>query len=326
MSLRRRVRCLNPGTLKFIRENIALRLIHAATAVAMLAFPGSLLAQVSKPDALVADGVPPVPEMLAAETRPYMEFRTATFSGWNARDRSMLVATRFANVSQLHMVSKPLGMRRQISFEIEPVSGAWSPAGDTLAVVKDTGGDEFFRFTRSAAAGSRWLRTARAATRLAPGAKRAACSATPQLGAMAPIPTLRRRSAQSSVEPNGRAGQRRRLEHRRFCPGAKTAVVLNYVSVTKADPFLLDVASGNLKSIGDHSKSIAYGGAAFAPNGTLWVTSDENSDVQRLGTLDPATGAFRAATPAGRWDVEAFAISKDGRLLRMSSMTPEAAG
>ena len=52
-----------------------------------------------------------------------MEFRTAGFAGWNAADRSMLIATRFGNTNQLHTVAAPLGMRRQISFEVEPVGG-----------------------------------------------------------------------------------------------------------------------------------------------------------------------------------------------------------
>ena len=45
------------------------------------------------------------------------------------------------------------------------------------------------------------------------------------------------------------------------------------------------------------------------------MTSDENSDVQRLGRLDPATGKFTPAAPESRWDVENFAISKDGRTI-----------
>ncbi|MEO6580177.1 MAG: S9 family peptidase, partial [Sphingomicrobium sp.] len=55
-------------------------------------------AEVSKPAALTADGVPAVPDALAARSRPYMESRSAGFAGWNARDRSMLISTRFGNV------------------------------------------------------------------------------------------------------------------------------------------------------------------------------------------------------------------------------------
>ena len=63
------------------------------------------LADVAKPAALTADGVPPVPDALAAASRPYMESRGAGFAGWNDADRSMLISTRFANVSQLHSVA-----------------------------------------------------------------------------------------------------------------------------------------------------------------------------------------------------------------------------
>ena len=82
---------------------------------------------VPRPAALVADGIPPVPAELAAATRPYMEFRTAAFTGWNTRDRSMLITTRFGNTAQLHRVATPLGDREQLSFEDEPVAGTWSP-------------------------------------------------------------------------------------------------------------------------------------------------------------------------------------------------------
>jgi dipeptidyl aminopeptidase/acylaminoacyl peptidase len=67
--------------------------------------------------------------------------------------------------------------------------------------------------------------------------------------------------------------------------------------------------------IGDHSRQISYGGAQFGPDGKLWVTSDEGSDFQRLGTLDPATGRFTAVAPEPRWDVESFDISDDGKFI-----------
>jgi len=47
----------------------------------------------------------------------------------------------------------------------------------------------------------------------------------------------------------------------------------------------------------------------------LWATSDENSDVLRLGRLDPATGRFTPVSPQSRWEVEEFEISHDGRTI-----------
>ena len=116
-----------------------------AVLIAAALMSTAAIAEVPKPAALTADGIPGIPDELATSSRPYMEFRTAGFAGWNAADRSMLVSTRFGNTAQLHTVATPLGMRRQISFEVEPVGGYWSPKGDTLVVSKDVGGGEFFQ-------------------------------------------------------------------------------------------------------------------------------------------------------------------------------------
>ena len=115
-----------------------------------IALPPSAIAAaeepvVPRPAAMKMENVPQVPASLADATRPYMEYRSATFSGWNAADRSMLVRTRFGNTNQLHRVSAPGGARTQISFESEPVSGTWSPKGDVLLVSMDQGGSEFYQ-------------------------------------------------------------------------------------------------------------------------------------------------------------------------------------
>ncbi|MBA2356749.1 MAG: S9 family peptidase, partial [Acidobacteria bacterium] len=64
--------------------------LFLAALFAGTAFPAS--AEVAKPPALTADGVPAMPDALAAATRPYMESRSAGFGGWNAADRSMLIS------------------------------------------------------------------------------------------------------------------------------------------------------------------------------------------------------------------------------------------
>src|ERR1041384_6813792 len=75
-------------------KSMRLPLIAALLAMplsAVLAQGGAERAVVEKPAALIADGIPPVPAELAARARPYMEYRSAGFSGWNAHDRSMLI-------------------------------------------------------------------------------------------------------------------------------------------------------------------------------------------------------------------------------------------
>ena len=292
------------------------RLIVAAL-LAGIATPA--FAQVAKPAALTADGLPAVPDALAAASRPYMESRGAGFAGWNARDRSMLVSTRFGNVNQLHSVAMPMGMRRQISFEAEPIGGRWSPTGDVLVTSKDNGGDEFFQIYT--------LKDGRLRLLSAGGKSRNGLGPFSKDGSLIGFSSTERNGTDSDLyvmNPRDPATKRRVAEVQGggwaivdFAPGNGRALVIQYISVTKSNLNLLDLATNKLTPLGDHAKDVSYGGAEFAPDGTLWVTSDEGSDFQRLGTVDLTTGKFTPRGPATRWDVDSFTISDDGRTIAM---------
>ena len=102
-----------------------------------------------------------------------------------------------------------------------------------------------------------------------------------------------------------------------FSPDKATACVANYQSVQKTSISIASISpSASMTPIGDHKADVAYGGSQFAPDGTVWVTSDEGSDFQRLGTLDPATGKF-TPTSAEKWDVDGFDLSDDGKTHRL---------
>ncbi|HYJ51831.1 MAG TPA: prolyl oligopeptidase family serine peptidase [Allosphingosinicella sp.] len=297
-------------------------------AAALLLTPlGAALAQqaasppaMEKPAALTADGIPPVPADLGARTRPYMEFRTAGFAGWHPRDRSILITTRFGNTAQLHRVAAPMGDRQQISFEAEPVGGNWSPAGDVLAVQKDAGGSEFYQIYTLANGQLRLLTDGRSRNEM---------GAWSHDGRWLGYSSTRRNGTDSDlyvIDPRDPSTNRMVAEVQGggwqiadFSPDGRRAVVFNYISVTKSNLYLMDLANGAMTPIGDHTRDIAYGGAGFAPDGTLWVTSDEGSDFQRLGTIDPASGRFTALATDINWDVENFDVSPDGRLIAFTT-------
>lgn len=294
---------------------------HLLLALTALTVPGTALAQeaapaAAKPAALVADGIPPVPLELVEATRPYMEFRTASFVDWDPVTRAMLVATRFGNVAQLHTVKAPGMARRQISFEPEPLGGTYLPGDGTLVVSKDKGGNEFYQLYTLSNGKLRLLTD---------GKSRNALNAVSLDGKWIGYSSTRRNGADADLyimDPRDPATNRLVREVKGggwaiagFAPGNANAVVANYVSVTKTDLYWLDLASGDLRPIGNHKRAIAYGGARFAPNGTLWVTSDEGSDFQRLGTLDPKTGKFTPKSPEKKWDVESFDIADDGSFI-----------
>ncbi|MFM5922873.1 MAG: prolyl oligopeptidase family serine peptidase [Novosphingobium sp.] len=294
---------------------------HLLLAFTALALPAAAHAEdaapvAPKPAAIEADGVPAVPLSLVEATRPYMEFRTASFLDWDPVSRAMLVSTRFGNVAQLHTVKGPGMARRQISFEPEPLSGFYMAGDGTMVVRKDKGGDEFYQLYT--------LRDGRL-TQLTDGKSRNELNSRSADGKWIAYSSTRRNGADADlyvVDPRDPSTTRLVAQVKGggwaiagFAPGNAAAVVANYVSVQKTDLYWLDFASSRLTPIGDHKEAVAYGGARFAPDGTLWVTSDEGSDFQRLGTLDPKSGKFTARSPEARWDIDDFEIADDGSFI-----------
>jgi len=294
--------------------------MRISTALALLAplalTVSSAFAQtMEKPAALVADGIPEVPAELAARTRPYLEFRTASFLGWNPVDRSMLITTRFGNTNQVHRVARPGGAREQLSFEADRVRFAsYAPkTGDVILVTKDVGGNEFYQLYR--------LEDGRLSL-LTDGRSRNQPGTWSRDGKLVGYSSTRRNGTDTDLylmDPRDPGSDRRVAERNgggwnfvAFSPDGARAVVFEYVSITKSNLWLLELASGTMTPIGDHAKPVAYRGAQFAPDGTLWVTSDEDSEFQRLGTLDPASGRFTPRALEPRWDVEGFDVADDG--------------
>ena len=75
---------------------------------------------------LIFESIPPRDTQLAERLGLYRQSRQATFMDW-LPDGSMLVATRFGDVEQVHRVGTPLGMREQLTFYPDPVSAARAP-------------------------------------------------------------------------------------------------------------------------------------------------------------------------------------------------------
>jgi dipeptidyl aminopeptidase/acylaminoacyl peptidase len=290
------------------------------TALAAFALPILPLAaqEVPKPAALIADGMPPVPSNLPAKTRPYMESLAAGFSGWHPSDKSMIIATRFGNTAQLHRVAKPMGARKQISFEAEPIGGgSWAPKrGDVLVTQKDVGGGEFFQIYTLKEGQLRLLTD---------GKSRNSLSGWSSDGELIGYSSTRRNGTDTDLyvmDPRNPASDRLVAQVEgggwgisAFMPDKKSAIVGNYVSVTNVDLFMLDLTSGKMTSIGDTKEDIAYGQVDVAPDGTIWALSDEGSDFQRLGTLNAKTGKFTPRGPTETWDVDLFDIAPDGSFI-----------
>ena len=298
--------------------------LRASTALAALLVSLPAAAQdtattstVAKPAAITAEEVPAIPTTLADRVRPYLEARSAGAVDWNPVDKSLLISTRFGNVAQLHSVAAPLAMRRQVTFEVDRVGGAaYSKTGDVLVVQKDTGGGEFFQLYT--------LKDGRLSL-LTDGKSRNQFGAFSHDGKLVGYSSTRRNGADSDlyvIDPRDPKSDRLVAQVKGggwgiadFAPDGQRAVVAEYLSIEKSNLYDLDLATGKMTPITDPNATVSWGAAQYAPDGTLWVTSDQGSDVQRLGTLDPRTRAFKPIAGAGKWDVEEFEIADDGSFI-----------
>ena len=129
------------------------QLLLAGMFASVLACAAVVVAQeatITPPESIVADGVPQIPASLAETAGRYGAYRSASLADWNPVKREMLIATRFGDTPQLHLVSAPGGERHQLTFYPDAVTnGRFHPnGGDYIVFSKDIGGGEWYQLYR----------------------------------------------------------------------------------------------------------------------------------------------------------------------------------
>jgi len=285
-----------------------------------LACLGTPQAQV--PESLVVDGVPPAPAELKAEVGRYLEFRAAAFNSWHPVERQLLITTRFADTTQLHLVQKPGGARRQITFLPEPVAGgSFQPkTGKAIVFSQDTGGGEFYQLYRYDLADGR-------ITLLTDGKSRNTNTRWAKSGKWLAYSSTRRNGKDTDiylVDPANPKSDRLLLQ----VTGSGWSVtdwseddtrllVLEYISVNESYVHLVDVVAGTKEQLTPRAAGKAvHNRARFAKDGqSIFLTTDEGADFQRLARLDLASRQITPLTAHIPWDVEDFELSPDGKTL-----------
>ena len=93
---------------------------------------------------LVFDNIPEAPQSLADAVDAYMGGREAVPLGWSPKGQ-LLIGTRFGDVDQLHIVDRPAGERRQLTFLHEPIlpkrPSRPDPGRNAYVFLKDSGGN-----------------------------------------------------------------------------------------------------------------------------------------------------------------------------------------
>jgi dipeptidyl aminopeptidase/acylaminoacyl peptidase len=274
-------------------------------------------------DNLVVEGVPKIPRKIAETVARYTEFRGAGFLSWHPVRREMLIATRFGDTNQVHLVKFPGGARKQLTFFPDRVAGgAFDPVkGDFFLFGKDVGGNEFYQTYRydlatgdvtlltdggrSQNGGGTW---STAGTRIAYGSTR-------RNGRDRDVYVMDPRDPRTDrlllrVEGGG-------WQAVDWSPDDKKLLVGEGISVNESYLWLVDVASGEKTRLTPKGgEPVAYRAAAFAGDGqSVFVTTDRDSEFLRLARIDLASGAHTYLTSHVPWDVDGFELSHDGKTI-----------
>ena len=266
---------------------------------------------------LVIEDIPEIPAELAERMNQYQQVRTAAFEGWLGRD-SVLITTRFAETSQVHRVSFPLGMREQLTFFAEPVAGAApAPDGRGFLFTKDVGGAEQYQifYFDLARGGYRMLTDGRSRNtdpKWSNAGGRYVFSTTLRNGKDTDlhVGTLDGKISTPVLE---REGSWSVLD---WSPDDQQLLVQKDISATESELYLLGLKTRELTRFHPAKEAIAFGAARFARDGKgVYYISDEGSEFKQLRHEDLKTGANTILSANIPWDTEELAQSRGGTYL-----------
>ena len=297
------------------------RLFGSLSAFCLASLLPAQTVEIKPGESLVVEGVPPIPAALADEVGRYTEFRTATFTSWHPKRREMMIATRFGNVPQAHVVLAPGAARTQVTFYPDRVSGGqFDPVtGDSFLFSKDKGGDEFFQLYRyDFQDGSTTLLTDGKSRNTGPvwsnGGKRVAYGSTRRTGNDVDLYVLDAFDPKTDRRVAELTGGG--WEVNDWSPDDARLLATENISVNETYVWLIDVATGAKTPLTPKgADKVAYENAVFARDGKgIYVSTDSGSEFLRLAYLDLATKKLAFLTPDAA-DVDGFALSHDGRTI-----------
>jgi dipeptidyl aminopeptidase/acylaminoacyl peptidase len=270
---------------------------------------------------LVAEGIPKIPATLAETAGRYVDFRADMFASWHPTKRELLIETRFADTYQVHQVKFPGGARTQLTFFADRVASAeYQPVtGESFVFSKDVGGGEFFQLYRyDFASGNITLLTDGKSRNVSPlwsyQGDRIAYGSTKRTGKDVDLWVVNANDPASAHMVAQMEGGGWNVSD--WSPDGKQLLASNYVSAAETYVWLVDVATGRKELITPKSGSetVFYGHPRFAKDGKgVYLTTDQDSEFQRLAYLDLASRKTKVLTPALKWNVDEFDLSKDGR-------------
>ncbi|MGI8906562.1 MAG: alpha/beta fold hydrolase [Candidatus Sumerlaeaceae bacterium] len=276
---------------------------------------------------LLASQVPALDPELRERVMQYLNSRAANLLDVSPKGDNVLVATRFASTSQLHLVEQPMGARFQLTFNEEPISSARFLPGNTNIIfyVRDVGGGEFHQIYR-------FDRKSGRSVLLTDGKSRHSLPVLSQDGNLAAFTNNARNGRDTDVyiadiDENTTFSDVRLVTETtgtwaplQFSRGRSRLLVEQYRAIDDADLHVFDVATSELLQITPKDGRGSVVDAAFGHDGnTVYLVTDRYTDFNEL--YEVHVGSTDAPKPLTRtlpWNVESIEVSHDGSRVAVS--------
>jgi dipeptidyl aminopeptidase/acylaminoacyl peptidase len=276
---------------------------------------------------LTFENIPEVPADLADKLDGYLNARQAAPLSWSPKGQ-LLIATRFGDVDQLHLVETAGGARRQLTFLHEPVTQAAfspDPARSAYVYLKDSGGSEnaqlyYQRVGEPAAQLLTDGKSLNGAPVWSNAGREVAFFSTARDGRSYDI---------NIVDPE--SGSLPRLAVAGDGSGAAWSVldwsaddskllVLKEVSIAEGYLYVVDLATGQKREVEPSPAKVGIVGAKFSRDGQgVYLISDREAEFARLRYVNLFTNDKTVISGHVPWDIEELAISRDGHYLAFVS-------
>jgi dipeptidyl aminopeptidase/acylaminoacyl peptidase len=284
------------------------------------AVPASVLPRVERGN-LTFDNIPEPAPGLSEKLDAYLNARQATPLGFSPKGQ-LLISTRFGDVDQLHLVERPAGERRQLTFLREPISqAAFSPDPGRSAYVylKDVGGNENSQlyYQRLGEPGAKLLTDGKSLNGgpvWSNTGREVAFFSTARDGVSYDIDIVEPESG--SLPRLAVTGDGAAWYPLDWSPDDRKLLVLKYLSISEAYLYVVDLGSGQKREVESAPTKVGIAGAKFSRDGQgVYLISDLDGEFAQLRYVNLFTGDKTVISGRLSWDIEELAISRDGHYL-----------
>ncbi|MEZ5038329.1 MAG: alpha/beta fold hydrolase [Saprospiraceae bacterium] len=270
---------------------------------------------------LITEGIPEIPPIVQLKLQEYHNTREAFFLDWLLEDQGLLIATRFGDAAQIHLVEKAKGNRQQVTFFSEPiVNASVRPLISKRQFVfsKDQGGDETFQlYLFDLDTNEYKLLTDGESKNDYPlwsnRGDRLVFTSTAKNG-MDMIPTLCiPEQPEHNITLFEKEGFWYPLD---WSKDDRYLAFIQHISIEDSQLFIFDCLEQKLVPVYPGKGKISCRNAVWSrKKDCLFYTCNASSQFLQLHYLDIQTGEKKLLFPDLQWDIEGMSLSKDGKSL-----------